>query len=79
MPRLPRLEIPANPTTIYEDAVLDQNAVLPEAFGEEDDDADYEVCLFWPSTSPYLLVPEESAHHDPYEVRGTLCSLCSRV
>lgn len=79
MPRLPRLEIPANPTTSYEDAVFGEGAMLPQAFGEEDDDADYDVWLFWPSTSPYFLLPEDSGDHDLHEARVATCLLRSHV
>ena len=79
MPHLPRLELRAVPSTIYEDAILDEGAMLPQVSSEGDDDADYEVWLYWPSTSEWSSGSGIYGQDRLYEVRLTTRPLCPYV
>lgn len=66
MPRFPHAGFP---TAVYEDVVFNGDLTLPQAYDEEEEDAEYDVYLFWPSTSPYHLILSDGTEGDSYEVR----------
>ena len=73
---MPRLPHSTPPTTVYEDVVFNGNLTLPQAYDVEEDDAEYDVYLFWPSTSPHLLTLEEDGTEGDFsEARIATCLL----
>ena len=62
MPRLPHSDFPA---TVYQEAVLHDQ--WTPRYDLENEDDEYDVYLFWPSTKQCLLLPEHVAQDSSYE------------